>query len=229
MLLCAVCVTVCNISVLVKQYSPKCHSLCRQLRLFPVYDIIYPSDVLMIISFSPPARRTPSPVTELSSTLSIYFPQETAARSGYAASCWANECPVSNKHLWRRLTARYSVTEVFYKGSSSSKRSWMSKRPKSKATGAPLSHRKHCSWNTSSVVLPLIPWLCDIAVTMFTIRPFGRHFCMKRLTLTRTLMAVAAMQGANQHIRSSLGFSTLPKDTSTCRPGESNQRPSDNN
>ena len=25
------------------------------------------------------------------------------------------------------------------------------------------------------------------------------------------------------HIRSSLGFSVLPKDTSTCRPGESNQ------
>ena len=38
-------------------------------------------------------------------------------------------------------------------------------------------------------------------------------------------MAVAAMQGTNQHIRSSLGFSILPKDTSTCRQGESNQRP----
>ena len=41
-------------------------------------------------------------------------------------------------------------------------------------------------------------------------------------------MGVAAMQGADQHIRSSLGFSVLPKDTSTCRPGESNQRPSNN-
>ena len=30
------------------------------------------------------------------------------------------------------------------------------------------------------------------------------------------------------HIRSSLGVSILPKDTSTCRPGESNQRPSYN-
>ena len=29
-------------------------------------------------------------------------------------------------------------------------------------------------------------------------------------------MVVAAMQGADQHIRSSLGFSILPKDTSTC-------------
>ena len=38
-------------------------------------------------------------------------------------------------------------------------------------------------------------------------------------------MAVVAMQGANQHILSSLGFSILDKD----RPGESNQRPSDNN
>ena len=43
-----------------------------------------------------------------------------------------------------------------------------------------------------------------------------------------TLMVVAAMQGADQHIRSSLGFSILPKDTWTCRPGELNQRCSDN-
>ena len=43
-----------------------------------------------------------------------------------------------------------------------------------------------------------------------------------------TLMAMAAMQGADQCIRSSLGFSILPKDTSTWRPGESNQQPSDN-
>ena len=42
-------------------------------------------------------------------------------------------------------------------------------------------------------------------------------------------MVVAAMKGADQHIRSSLGFSILPKDTSTCRPGESNQQPSNNN
>ena len=39
-------------------------------------------------------------------------------------------------------------------------------------------------------------------------------------------MAVAATQSASQHIRSSLGFNILPKDTSTCRPGESNQHPS---
>ena len=36
-------------------------------------------------------------------------------------------------------------------------------------------------------------------------------------------MVVAAMQGADQHIRSSLGFSILPKDTLTCRPGEQNK------
>ena len=40
-----------------------------------------------------------------------------------------------------------------------------------------------------------------------------------------TLMVVAPMQGANQHIRSSLGYRILPKDTSTCRPGGWNQRP----
>ena len=47
-------------------------------------------------------------------------------------------------------------------------------------------------------------------------------------TYIHTLMAVAAMQGDDQHIRSSLGFSILPKDTLTCRPGESNQQPSSN-
>ena len=35
-------------------------------------------------------------------------------------------------------------------------------------------------------------------------------------------------KGGCQHIRSRLGFSILPKDTSSCRPGESNHRPSDN-
>ena len=33
-------------------------------------------------------------------------------------------------------------------------------------------------------------------------------------------MLEAAKQGANQHIRSDLGFSILPKDS--CRPGELN-------
>ena len=36
-------------------------------------------------------------------------------------------------------------------------------------------------------------------------------------------MVVAAMQGADQHIRRSVRFSILPKDTLTCRPGELNQ------
>ena len=41
-------------------------------------------------------------------------------------------------------------------------------------------------------------------------------------------MAAAAMQGANQHIRSSFwGLSMLPEDTSTCKLEESNQRPFD--
>ena len=43
-----------------------------------------------------------------------------------------------------------------------------------------------------------------------------------------TLMVVTAMQGADQHIRSSLRFSILPKDTWSCRPWESNQQPSNN-
>ena len=43
------------------------------------------------------------------------------------------------------------------------------------------------------------------------------HFCPKQRSVIHTLMAVAAMQGADQHIRSSLGFSILPKDTLSCR------------
>ena len=40
-------------------------------------------------------------------------------------------------------------------------------------------------------------------------------------------MVVAAMQGADQNIRSNLGFRILPKDTLICIPGELNQQPSD--
>ena len=40
-------------------------------------------------------------------------------------------------------------------------------------------------------------------------------------------MVVAAMQGANQHTRVILGFSSLSKDALTCGPGESNKQPSD--
>ena len=54
----------------------------------------------------------------------------------------------------------------------------------------------------------------------------------KRLAVIHTyihiLMAVAAMQVADQQIRRSLRFGILPKDTLTCTPGELNQHPSDN-
>ena len=55
-------------------------------------------------------------------------------------------------------------------------------------------------------------------------------FGTDRLTATHihTLMVLTAMQDADRHFRSSLGFSILPKDTLTRRPGESKQRPSDN-
>ena len=56
---------------------------------------------------------------------------------------------------------------------------------------------------------------------------FSRRFCPKWITVFHTLMVLAAMWGAD-HIRSSLSVSMLHKDTSTCRPGESNQRPSNN-
>lgn len=73
---CGVCerafVVVCSvcISALVKLYSPRCHSLCKRLIwpdssiFFTVYDIIYPSNVLMIILFSLPAKGPPSPVND---------------------------------------------------------------------------------------------------------------------------------------------------------------------
>ena len=38
------------------------------------------------------------------------------------------------------------------------------KRSRSAPTDAPLSRRKHCSWNASSAVPLLLPWLCDITM-----------------------------------------------------------------
>ena len=62
-------------------------------------------------------------------------------------------------------------------------------------------------------------------------RAFSRRFCPKRLTVIYTyidtMMAVAVKLDADQYIRSSLGFSFLPKDTLKCRPEDSNQWPSD--
>ena len=52
-----------------------------------------------------------------------------------------------------------------------------------------------------------------------TIMAFIRSFCPKRLAVIHTLMAVAAKPGADQLIGSNLGFSILPKCTSTCIPG----------
>ena len=68
-----------------------------------------------------------------------------------------------------------------------------------------------------------------------SVRPDKLNKAILQFTLLRHLanafvqsdLAVDAIQGADQHIRSSLGFSILPKDISTCRPGESNQGPSD--
>lgn len=45
------------------------------------------------------------------------------------------------------------------------RRSWKLKRSKSAPMGSPLSHRKHCSWNTSSVVSPSI--LYDFMISNF--------------------------------------------------------------
>ena len=55
---------------------------------------------------------------------------------------------------------------------------------------------------------------------MFTFM-FLRSFCPK-------VSNSSSYTDGGQHIRSRLGFSILPKDTSTCTPGESNQQPSNN-
>lgn len=77
-----------------------------QHHLFSVHDIIHPSDTLMIISFSSPAKETPSLVTEHSNTLSIDFPQEKAGKKDLkqlchhpltqqCVKCWANIIEIS--------------------------------------------------------------------------------------------------------------------------------------
>ena len=58
---------------------------------------------------------------------------------------------------------------------------------------------------------------------------FSRRLCPKPLAVIHTrILNWWRWIPCDQHMRSSLGFSILPKVTSTCRPGESNQRPSDN-
>ena len=57
-----------------------------------------------------------------------------------------------------------SFPSVFYVGSCACKISGELKTSKSAQAEAPLARRKHGNWNTSSVVLPLIPWLCDITL-----------------------------------------------------------------
>ena len=76
-------------------------------------------------------------------------------------------------------------------------------------------------WNAS----PWMEWSmltgsvrCQQAFTLHLhFRAFSRRFCPKLLTeihtYIHTLIVVAAMQGADQHIRISLGFSILLKDT----------------
>ena len=72
--------------------------------------------------------------------------------------------------------------------------------------------KKHSSF-TNSHLLPITFQGNNLRDT-FTFSTFIRYFCPKQLTVIQwyfhRLMAVAAMQGANQHIRSNLGFSILP-------------------
>ena len=58
----------------------------------------------------------------------------------------------------------------------------------------------------------------EMWLSIFALRAFSRALLTVIHTHIHKLMAVAAMQGVDQH-RSSLGFSILPKDTSSCEQG----------
>lgn len=105
MLLCTVYVTVCNLAALVKHNSPKCHSLAANVSYGWTATFIH------CVWHHLPFRHINDYFTLSSSqgnTLACDraqqhtrtdFPQETVACRGSVASCQANKCQVSNKHL----------------------------------------------------------------------------------------------------------------------------------
>ena len=80
-------------------------------------------------------------------------------------------------------------------------------------------HRQKDQAQSSVKSVPTV-FLRGTIYIYITFSSFSRYVWPKRLTVIHTyihtLMAMAAMQGADQHIRSIF----LPKDPSTCRPGE---------
>ena len=72
-------------------------------------------------------------------------------------------------------------------------------------TGAPLSHRKHCSWNASPVVPPLILWLCDITL---------RH----HVKLLHNLFLVACLVCENWFRTAALLLLAVPAQACVSRP-----------
>ena len=99
-----------------------------------------------------------------------------------------------------------------FMGSCACKRSWRLKRSKSAPTEAPLSHRKQSSWNTSSVVQPLIVWLCYITVhhhvthlhEVFPVASLARKNWFSTAALS--LLAVSAQACVSWPIRTYLVF-----------------------
>ena len=92
---------------------------------------------------------------------------------------------------------------------------------------APLKHWRHlwgregCEFSTENLSLCPYAWTQAVKTEITCILAEATY----SNSYIHKLMAMAAMQGADQHMRSSLGFSILPKDTSTCTLGDSNQQP----
>ena len=88
------------------------------------------------------------------------------------------------ERFWWDFADRCGFSFSFLSFSVLCKRSWKLKKKKSSPPmGAPLSHRKHYSWNASSVALPLIRWPLDItASSCYTFQWF--YACIQGVKLT---------------------------------------------
>ena len=71
--------------------------------------------------------------------------------------CFFFRWPILNANLHIGIKKKYYIYFLVHVKSKL-------KSSKSPPIEPPLSHRKHCSRNASSVAPPLIPWLCDITL-----------------------------------------------------------------
>ena len=78
-------------------------------------------------------------------------------------------------------------------------------------------------------IIFLLNWFQSYAYILYVFTAFSRRFYPKRLrvinTCIHTLMAVAAMQGADQHIGNDLEVGYLAQGRFDMKTGGKNQRP----